>query len=68
MWGIDPTATTGRGCALTLPLTHWEFRASWLNPRTGELTELPDPVAGGGEVRFETPSAEDWGLWLRREG
>lgn len=22
MWGIDPTATTGRGCALTLPLTH----------------------------------------------
>jgi hypothetical protein len=39
------------------------FRARWLDPRTGALSEA-GTVEGGGAARFTPPSAEDWALWL----
>ena len=44
-----------------------ELQAAWLNPRTGELTEIEGGVRGGGEVEFAAPNEEDWGLWLTME-
>lgn len=42
------------------------YRAEWFDPRTGDLTRLPEPVPGGAVAQFQAPDQQDWVLLLRR--
>jgi hypothetical protein len=44
------------------------LRATWLDPRTGELRDVESAIEGGGEVKLQAPSEEDWAVLLTRAG
>ena len=53
------------GGTFTLDLsTRTATVARWYNPRTGKYLPAPG-VCGGKAATLQTPSAEDWALWVR---
>ena len=57
-----------RGGAFRVDLTgvEGELRATWPDPRTGELRAVESVIEAGDEVKLEAPSEEDWAVLLTR--
>ena len=59
-------ALRGGQISLDLANANGLFASRWFDPRSGEMSSSRS-VSGGGVRTFDTPSNQDWVLWLSRE-